>query len=172
MRIDNRVVTVQITKADEEATKHILALYHNEQTPELIKSAIFRLFLDYHNHHNWPLPNNFPEQWEHLWPCLLARAREAGNVVTAIRYTWQPTSEEEAKLDEHDDLLKEADVIFDLMNGEGLPDGFQNNFRESIADLLYIAKVDVYNERHLWQEAWQLVSERLAIQEKLERDTE
>jgi hypothetical protein len=91
--------------------------------------------------------------------------------VLALHNNEQPP-EEEARLDAHDELRTEADVIFDLMNGEGLPDEFQSNIREVIADLLCTTKVDVFSELSLWREAWKLVSERTAAQDRLERGIE
>ncbi|MGI8656906.1 MAG: hypothetical protein ACR2LC_17000 [Pyrinomonadaceae bacterium] len=78
------------------------------------------------------------------------------------------TEETESAAEVQERIIREADVIFDLMNGTGLPETFQRNFTDEVAQLLMDTKVDIFRERLLWREAWQLVSERLDAREESE----
>ncbi len=89
------------------------------------------------------------------------------NCKSSTRARIEP-EETESAVEVQERILREADVIFDLMNGTGLPDDFQRNFIDEIAQLLLNTKVDIFRERILWREAWQLVNERLSTRTDLE----
>jgi hypothetical protein len=137
-----KILGVEPIKEDHETARLLLALYHNKKTPEMFKHLIFQVFWDGVHFYNISLPKNFTSKWRPYWPLLVAKLRVQGQMPTSIRYTWQPTPEEEAALDaeeEEDNYLRH---VFQLAHDPKLPAGAHDRIAGEITSILDEARPD------------------------------
>ena len=152
-----KVLGVEPTKADHDTAKLILTLYHNKSAPEMFKRAIFQLFWDLHLFYGFHLPNKFTSKWRPYWPPLLARVRQDGYLPTSISYTWQPTPEREAELDEEERIENEAEAVFNYLR---TVESYNEHTGDVLSDLID-QFAHPYNVREMFIHAWPLILQGL-----------
>jgi hypothetical protein len=157
---------VKVTAADRKTARTLDALYKNEQTPPLIKSAIFQLFWDVAHFYGLDLPKQFDSKWLSFWETLCAVNRKCGEVTTTIRYTWQPTPEEEAELDAEEKTENDARAIFDFIHSK-----VESDAAERIRDgvLAILDEAQPFNCLDMFLVAWPLALEKLSEQKASEQ---
>ena len=155
-----QILDVTATEADHETARQLLTIYHNKETPPMIRHLIFQVFWDAAQFYAIKLPENFTSKWRPYWPLLVARLRADGYMPSCIRYTWQPTPEEETELDAADDEEKHLRGIFNLLHDDRLSANHYNNFADEFTEIL--ESVHPLNNFEVFRVAWPLALDKLA----------
>ena len=161
---------VKVTGADRATARRLDTLYHDKQTPKIIKHTIFQIFWDLHMHYSIKLPKNFDDSWLPFWAAFGAVNRRQGHMPTHIDYTWSPSPEEEAELDEQDKKEADTRAIFELFHNQNLPPVIAEELRGTIDSILDAAHPTSSFE--VFRVAWPLALERYESETEESGDTD
>ncbi len=131
-----KILDVTPIKGDHDTARQLLALCHNKATAPMIRYLLSQLFWDATQFYGLALPSNYTSKWRAYWPLLLAKLRTHGCLPTRINYTWQPTEEEEARLDAEEKADADARAIFDLLHNDALPVDTVNRLFDDVIEIL------------------------------------
>jgi hypothetical protein len=157
-----RLLAIEPTEADKHTARQLAALYKSKDTPDLIKTAIFRLFWDTCQHYGVNLPANFTSKWIPFWPLLLARVRRNMHAVTGIRYTYEPTPEQEAIYELEEKEEADTRAIFDLCHNDAIRPDVRRRFADEVQSIL--DAVPIADTWKVFSVAWPLALESLNVE--------
>lgn len=156
--------SLKTAEQDRTLARLLVGLYRSTQTPEFFKHLLFQVFWDLAQHYDIQLPNNFTRTWLPHWQTIIARLRAQPTFVTSLRYTFQPTPEEEAALDAEEKREQEVEALFNYLHDKRLPPRVLDDFSDSMTELLQ--SVHPLNSFAVFRVAFPLALEIAAEEQK------